>query len=60
MHTVGITDGIAPSLLSTDYKDPPTVTLIGGGYLDDDSADEQKGGDLKMGNKNTVRRLTPL
>lgn len=29
MHTVAITDGISSSLLSTDYKDPPTVTVIG-------------------------------
>ena len=31
MHTVGITDGTTPSLAATDYKDPPTVTLIEGG-----------------------------
>lgn len=30
MHTVGITDGTASSLCATDYKDPPTVTVIGG------------------------------
>lgn len=31
MHTVGIMDGTASALCATDYKDPPTVTLIGGG-----------------------------
>lgn len=31
MHTVGITDGTVSSLCATDYKDPPTVTVIGGG-----------------------------
>ena len=31
MHTVGITDGTASALCATDWKDPPTVTVIGGG-----------------------------
>ena len=30
-HTVGITDGTVSSLCATDYKDPPTVTVFGGG-----------------------------
>ena len=28
MHTVGITNGIASALCCTDYKDPPTVTVV--------------------------------
>lgn len=44
-HTVGIADGTASALCSTDHKDPPTVTICGGGCND---------------MKSSVRRLTPL
>lgn len=45
MHTVGIVGETVSALCATDHKDPPTVTVIGGG--DTDMA-------------NVVRRLTPL
>ena len=41
-------DGVADSLQSTDYKDPPTVTKI------------LRGGQMDSNLKSVVRRLTPL
>lgn len=46
-HMNPMTDGTASSLVATDYKDPPTIT-IGGGH------------EMNENIKTTVRRLTPL
>lgn len=48
-HTKAVTNGVADSLQSTDYKDPPTVTKILRGVVQMDS-----------NIKSVVRRLTPL
>lgn len=45
MQTKASTNGVVDSLAATDYKDPPTLTIEGGG--------------MEMNEKTVVRRLTP-